>query len=191
MDRSTLEQIARILRPLSTRVANLVARATVQRVDDGTSLQKLQVGVLKGEDVDDGERFQQYGFSSTPLAGSEAVVLFPNGDRAHPLVVAVDDRRYRPTGGDPGDVNVFHHTGARILINQDGDIVVTPATGRHVLLGSDAAADPPALKSDLDTLKSAISAAPIAPLDGGAAFKAGLVSALASWPIASQKVKAQ
>ena len=87
--------IEKMLAPLRTRVANLVARAVVQLVNDGTKLQVVQLEVLEGETRDGCERFQEYGFTSVPLAGSEAVVLFVGGRRDHPLVVAVDDRRYR------------------------------------------------------------------------------------------------
>lgn len=137
IDRQTLDQIRHILRPLSTRTANMVARAIVQLVNDGRKLQLLQLGVLEGETVDDAEHFQPYGFSSVPLAGAEAVAVFPNGDRSHPLVVAVSDRRYRPTGGEPGEVTVYNHTGAKVTITKDGDIEATPAPGREVFIRSD------------------------------------------------------
>lgn len=47
--------------------------------------------------------------------------------------------------------------------------------------------------AQLNALKSAIAAAPIVPLDGGAAFKTSLVAALASWPtaVAATIVKAK
>jgi phage gp45-like len=161
MTREMLDQFSRILRPLQTRIANSIARAVVQLVDDGKKLQLLQLGVLQGEDIDDAERFQSYGFSSVPLAGAEAVVIFPGGDRAHPLVVAVDDRRYRPTGGQPGEVTVYHHTGAKIRLEADGDIEVQPAPGRQVFIRSEGgSAEPLVKKSEFD--------AHIHPAPGGA-----------------------
>jgi phage baseplate assembly protein V len=193
LTRDMLEQLSRFLRPLQVRLANSIARAVVQLVDDGTRMQLVQLGVLPGEDVGDGEHFQAYGFSSVPLPGAEAVVLFPNGDRGHPLVVAIADRRHRPTGGAPGEVVVYNDTGARIDITEDGDIVLTPAPGRRVLLGSSSSSDPPALKTDLNTLKAAIASAAAAVVsgDGGTAAFAALVSELASWPVASSKVRAE
>lgn len=122
--RDLVGQVERLLRPLKVRVANSIARAVVQLVDDSTKLQILQLGVLAGEDVDDAERFQEYGFSSNPLPGAEAVVVFPNGDRAHALVVAVDDRRYRPAAGAPGEVVVYNHAGASIRLKADGTVEI-------------------------------------------------------------------
>lgn len=188
LDRNMLDQLRQLLRPLATRVANTVARAVVQLVDDGTKLQLVQLGVLAGETVDGAEHYQPYGFSSVPLPGAEAVVVFPNGDRSHPLVVSVSDRRYRPTGGDAGEVTMYNHNGAKATITKDGDIIATPAAGRDVLLGSDAASDPPALASELADLKSRIAAWVPVSGDGGASLKA----AIAAWPVpGATKVKVE
>jgi len=134
--RDVLEQIRHLLRPLQVRIANSIARAVVNLVDDAKKQQMLQLGVLATEDIDDAENFQTYGFSSVPLAGAEAVVLFPGGDRAHPLVVAVADRRYRPTGGQAGEVVVYNSAGAKVILQADGDIEVQPAVGREVFIRS-------------------------------------------------------
>lgn len=132
LDRETLRQLQSLLRPLATRVANVVARAVVQLADDGKKLQLHQLGVLAGETIDGAEHHQPYGFSSVPLAGAEAVVVFPNGDRSHPIVITASDRRYRPTGGDPGQVVVYNHNGAKVVLFGDGDIEIHPTPGGEV-----------------------------------------------------------
>jgi phage gp45-like len=137
VSREVLDQLRHLLRPIATRVANTVARAVVQLVDDGRKLQLVQVGVMAGETVEgDGgaEHFQPYGLSSVPLPGAEGVVLFPNGDRSHPLVVVVSDRRHRPTGGQPGQVTFYNHVGAKVILMASGDVEVQPAPGREVLI---------------------------------------------------------
>lgn len=185
-----LTQLRHLLRPLSNRIANSIARAVVQVVDDNTKQQLLQIGVLAGEDIDEAERFQEYGFSSVPLAGAEAVVLFPNGDRAHPLVVAVDDRRYRVTGLQRGEVAVYSKFGALIKLTKDGDIEVVPAPGGEVRIGGAGVSDPVARASDLDAIKAAINAGTPVAHDGGASLKTTI---LAAWPssVGSTKVKVE
>lgn len=153
IDRDTLRQLDHLLRPLRTRLANAVARAVVKLVSDVTKMQELQVGVLDGETVEGAEHFQPYGFSSVPLAGAEGVALFPNGDRGHPLVVAVADRRYRPTGGEAGEVTVYSKTGARVRLLASGDIEIQPAPGGEVFVRQDGgSAVALATKADLDAV---------------------------------------
>lgn len=137
MDRGMLDQLQHLLRPLATRVANAMARAVVNLVDDGKKLQILQLGVLAGETIDGAEHHQPYGFSSVPLAGAEAVMVFPNGDRSHPLVIVASDRRYRPTGGEAGQVNLYHYSGSKVTMLANGDIQLTPSgTGKTIINGA-------------------------------------------------------
>lgn len=136
--RDDLAQLRHLLRPLATRVVNTVARAVVQLVDDKKKLQLVQLGVLAGETVEGAgggaEHFQPYGFTSVPLVGAEGVTLFPNGDREHPLLIAVADRRYRPTGGEPGQVTLYHYSGSKMFMLANGNIEVQPGPGGEVLV---------------------------------------------------------
>jgi phage gp45-like len=186
--RELLDQFEAFTRPLVNRVANSIARAVISRIDDTTKMQVLQIGVLNGEVIDGAEHVQQYGFSSVPLDGAEAVVVFPNGDRGHPLVIATDDRRYRPTGEAGGSV-LQYNNGGTILRLVGADVEIVPGSGGEVRIGSAGASDPAALKSDLVALKAAISGAATVANDGGAALKANILAALSSWPVSATKVK--
>lgn len=135
MQFTLLRQLEHLLRPLRVRIANMVARAVVQNIDDSTKRQLLQIGVLAGEDIDTVEHFQPYGFKSVPLPGAEAIAFFPNGDRSHPLAAVVDDRRYRPTGWEPGEAGIYHKDGAYVKMTKDGDIIAVPKAGRQIQLG--------------------------------------------------------
>lgn len=104
------------LAELRRRLSNLVARGVVTLVGDAAKLQTVQLTVLQGETRDLVERFQQYGFTSVPLAGAEAVALFVGGFRDHPLVTNVDDRRYRKTGLAGGEVALYNHQGVYVLL---------------------------------------------------------------------------
>jgi phage baseplate assembly protein V len=109
-----------LLRRLRTRVTMMVARAVVKTVDDATKMQLLQLGILAGELRDKVEHFQSYGFTSVPFPGAEAVVVFPGGNREHGLCVVVDDRRYRLTGLDEGEVALFDDQEQKVHLKRDG-----------------------------------------------------------------------
>lgn len=143
VDKDLISQLRNLLRPLHNRVANMVARGVITLTNDGKKQQELQLGVLADEPVPDAEHFHPYGFSSVPLPGAEVVVVFPNGDRGHPLVVAVSDRRHRPTGGEPGEVTFYNDAGAKVVLKSSGDIVATPAAGKKLLVDDGAGGTEP------------------------------------------------
>jgi phage gp45-like len=130
-----LRSVERMLRPVSVRVANLVARAVVKLVDDSTKVQLLQLGVLSDETRDGIERFQNYGFTSVPVDGSEAVVLFVGGRRDHGVALAVDDRRYRLRNLESGAVAVYNRAGSSIVMRDNGDVEITSASGVVTVAG--------------------------------------------------------
>ncbi len=123
-----IDTITRLLAPLRNRVANMIARAVVQLVNDGAKLQALQIVVGSEETREGVERFQEYGFSSVPLAGAEAVVVFVGGRRDHGLVIAVDDRRYRLKDLEPGEVALYTDEGDYIHFKRGGIVKIKAGT---------------------------------------------------------------
>lgn len=119
----------KLLAPLRQRIANMVSRAVLSAVNDSKQLQLVQLDLLSDETRDDIERFQNYGFSSSPKAGAEAVVLFVGGSREHGLAVSVEDRQYRIRNLESGEVAVYDHLGSKIVLKANGNIELTPTAG--------------------------------------------------------------
>ncbi|EYC51698.1 hypothetical protein AZ34_11830 [Hylemonella gracilis str. Niagara R] len=116
--------VAAALEPLRSRVQLMVGRAILKVVDDAGAIQRVQMSALAGELIE-AERVQQYGFSSVPLQGAEAVFLAVGGDRGHAVVVAADDRRHRPRELKAGEVCLYNNKGAFILLDKDGHATVS------------------------------------------------------------------
>lgn len=123
-----MHALQRALGPLRARMMLMVSRAVVLLTNDAAKLQGLQVSLLADEVRDDVERFQNYGFTSHPLPGAEAVALSVQGNRDHVVVVAVDDRRYRLQGLEAGEVAIYTDEGDRIVLRRGGVIELTAAT---------------------------------------------------------------
>lgn len=104
---------------IARRAMNMIVRGIVTLVDDSKKLQSVQVEMLDGELSDEAERFQQYGFSSVPFEEAEAIILHPAGTRSHAIVIAVDDRRHRPTGLEPGESALYDDQGQYVHIYRD------------------------------------------------------------------------
>ena len=86
--------------------------------DDSSMMQTVSFRGLQNELLT-AERFQSYGRSVVPAApddssgrrAPEFVAGFMGGDRSHPVVWAMDDRRYRPKNGKPGQIDDYHYKG--------------------------------------------------------------------------------
>lgn len=128
----TIDELRRFIAPLTRRVMLMVSRGTLGPIDDSTDLQRGQVTMLAGETRDRVERVQPFGFSSVPLPGSDALIICVGGNRDHPVVVNVDDRRFRPTGLGAGEVCIYSsQTGHRITLKADRSIEIE---GENVLI---------------------------------------------------------
>ena len=105
-------------------VLNVVNRAVVRLVNDDLKMQAMQIEVLRGEVRQAVERFQNYGFTSVPMKGAEAVVLFPGGLREQGLIIAVDDRRYRLKGLEAGEVAIYTDEGDYVHLKRNNQMVL-------------------------------------------------------------------
>lgn len=107
------------------RIAGMVGRAVLTAIDDGEGIQLVQLDGLADETHDGVERMQDYGFTSVPLPGAEAAVVFAGGVRSHGLVVAVGDRRYRLKGLQAGEVAIYDDQGQKVHLTRDGIVIET------------------------------------------------------------------
>lgn len=126
---------------LSRRIAMGTTRGRMALVNDDKKLQQVQVELLADETKDNVERFQQYGFTSVPLEGAEALVVFLGGGRDHGIVFAIDDRRYRLTKLEAGDVALYTDEGTKIVLGRKQQITITADTLKldcsHIIVDGD------------------------------------------------------
>ena len=112
------------LRPVRSRLSQLVQRGIVKQVNDSNTTQTVQMA-FGAEDVqDDVIRAQNYGFTSVPPTQSEAVILSPHGERDFSIALAVDSPKDRLKGLKPGDVAVYHKSGSCIVLSDGGKIQI-------------------------------------------------------------------
>ena len=111
-------EIRRLLDPIRARLRLIVSRAIVAAVRDDEGFQILQLKVLAGEVIDGVERFENYGFTSSPPEGSESLVAFVGGSRSHGVAFAVGHRGSRKKDKARGESAQYSDEGDYILLKR-------------------------------------------------------------------------
>jgi phage baseplate assembly protein V len=113
------------VRDVATRVFLALTRGTATRADDSREMQTIDLRGLHNEALAGVERFQDYGFTSVPKpedgsGEAELIVAFIQGNRSHPIVIRVDDRRYRLKGLQPGESSQYDDQGQQVYVSRSG-----------------------------------------------------------------------
>jgi phage gp45-like len=125
-----------------------LSRATLRQADDKPLMQELTVDFHFQEWATNVERFQQYGLTTYPhnqtqqqgqssgaggqtgqqskQPAAEGLVTYVNGSRDHPIVIAIDDRRYRVTALAEGEICLYDDQGHQVHISRNGVVVSAP-----------------------------------------------------------------
>ncbi|RJT26929.1 phage baseplate assembly protein V [Buttiauxella izardii] len=111
------------LERMQRQVINLISRAVVKSLNPETKCQTIDVELIAGEPKAAIEHLEPYGFTSRAKDGSEAIILFPDGDRSHGVAVLVADRRYRLKGLKTGEVAFYDDQGQSVTLTRDGIVV--------------------------------------------------------------------
>lgn len=105
---------------MQRKVSMIVARAILTLIDDAHGLQLVQALAHGGDVWDRLQRFQEYGFTSSPLPGAEAIVVSMAGLRGAGIVIATDDRRYRLQVLKNGDAALYDYRGQFVWLRSGG-----------------------------------------------------------------------
>lgn len=198
-------EVLRIANEAHTKELRVAIPARVENYDAATQKVDAQPLILEGYRDENGDRQTE----RLPVVCDVPVVFPGSGPYRITFPVAAGDTvllvfasssidKWLAVGGevDPED-DRRHHISDAIAIPGLFDFAHVPTTAPtdamvlhadKVRVGGPGAADNVARKSDLQTLKDAISAAVVVAADGGASFKSTLMTSLATWPICSQKV---
>lgn len=122
-----VKTINMLIAPLARRVRLTVSRCVITAVNDSLKEQGVQMALLDGE-VRDGERYQEYGFTSVPHGQAEGIAVFIGGCRDHGVVIATGDRRYRLKGLQGGEVAIYTDEGDHIKLGRGRVIEVETTT---------------------------------------------------------------
>jgi len=98
-------------------------RAVLTNIVTDTPIQLMQAEALSGEQLQDNELMQHYGFTSAPLKDTQAIVLPIGGKTAHGIIIATEHTKYRLRGLKNGEVAIYDDQGQSIVLTRGGMVV--------------------------------------------------------------------
>lgn len=123
-----MSSLDRYLSPLKRRIKLMVGRAVVNLINDTKGIQEMQISLFANETRSKVQRFQDYGMTSNPHEGAEAVAVFVGGSRDHGIIIKVDDKRYRLKPLAKGEVALYTDEGDKIHLKRGNKIDVQTNT---------------------------------------------------------------
>lgn len=117
------------------RILHVVGRARITTGDDSAGIQFQQVRLGEDEIKDGVPRMAEFGLTSMPPVGSDAVLVFIGGDRSNGAIVATGHQASRPRGLKVGETMLYSQDGKSIYLTASGGIVVQ-AKGQDVTVNS-------------------------------------------------------
>ncbi len=146
--------VRKLVQPLANRVKQVVTRVVLTAIDDSLKMQMVQFEGVADQVREQIERLQEYGFTSVPDKGAEGVAL-KVGVGSHQVIIATDDRRYRPKNLQPGDVALYRLAeGILVKLLAGQNVELGPSPTDYVALSIPTKAEITAVRDSLNALVS-------------------------------------
>lgn len=123
-----IKDLLKIIAPLQRKIMLMIGRAILTTIKDTDSYQKLQMTLLSGDVSDGVDCLQNYGFTSSPKSGADAIFVCVGGNHDNAIVIACDDKRYRLKGLQSGEVAIYTDEGDKIHLKRGNNIEITTQT---------------------------------------------------------------
>lgn len=141
------------VRRIGAKVASMVSRGIVSRVDDSKPTQVIQIKLRADEVADLVEHLQPWGLSFHPTPDSEVVILAVGGEQKHLVALNATNRSHRPTGASEGEGGLYTPSGWKVYLDKnDRTNLGAKQASQSGVRGED-------IKSALDTFASDVATA--------------------------------
>jgi phage baseplate assembly protein V len=126
-----------VIRTIDERIRRKLAglrfafRGVVTLVKAAGSVQLVQADGVSGEQLQDAELFQHFGFTSNVPKGSMAIILPLGGKTGHGIIIATEHGSYRLKNLESGETAIYNQWGDHVKLGKD----------RHMKLVSSMAVD--------------------------------------------------
>jgi phage baseplate assembly protein V len=111
------------LERLFRRVMLMIGRGRLTTGQDDGPVQRHQVRLGALEVRDNTPRLAEYGFTSMPPPGSDAVLVFIGGDRSNGVMIATGHQASRLKRLQPGEAALYDNLGQRVFLTRKGVVI--------------------------------------------------------------------
>ncbi|TKI08669.1 phage baseplate assembly protein V [Martelella alba] len=106
-------------------------RGRLTRVNSALKIQQVQLNGFAGEQLQDAEMFQHFGFTSCPPAGTQCIILPLGGQTSHSIIIATENDTLRIAQLASGETAIYSAEGAYVAIKK-GRVVDVDCDEYHV-----------------------------------------------------------
>lgn len=118
------DQISGLISRLARLVNSITGRGRVTTTNDSGNVQLVQIQTNSLETIDGLPRLAEFGFTSVPPNGSDAVLVFLGGGRTNGAVIATGHQASRPKGLAAGEVKIYSQDGKFVHLTASGGVIV-------------------------------------------------------------------
>jgi phage gp45-like len=131
---------------MQDEVRLMLRRAQLLGLDDSGTQQLLNLSALKADRPRNVPRVMEFGFSSSPPAGADFLMLAAGGGLSRAMAIGGEHKDFRqanlPSGtavlyDDKGNVVFAKGSDGIVVKANEGGITVSPAEGQNLYLGGD------------------------------------------------------
>jgi phage baseplate assembly protein V len=104
-------------------ILHMIGRGRVTAAKDDGNVQLLQIRLGPDEIRDNTARLAEYGFTSMPPIGADAVALFIGGNRSSGVIIATGHQASRLKNLQSGEVAIFDNQGQSVYLTRTGIVI--------------------------------------------------------------------
>ena len=119
---NTLAKLARKAKDNITTITDSIRqsfRGKLMLINSQEPIQRAQVSALADETLQEIEHLQQFGFTSNPPVGSDAILVPLGGTTSHSVIIATEHASYRIRTLKSGEVAIYNQSGASITLKDN------------------------------------------------------------------------
>lgn len=117
------------------RILHVIGRGRITTGNDAGSVQLQQVKLGPDEIIDNVPRLAEFGMTSMPPVGSDAVLVFIAGARSNGAIIATGHQASRPKNLQAGETMLYSQDGKSVYLTAAGGILVE-AKGQAVTVNN-------------------------------------------------------